>query len=166
MNLIVAVDLNWGIGNKNELLYHIPEDMKFFRSVTLGKCVVCGKKTLQSFPEGKPLPNRKHFVLTHGQLEENENLKAIHSLEELFSAISQIPEDDVLVIGGDSVYRQLYPYCKRAFVTKIFENSKKADTYFPDLSRDESFVLESSSEILTSKNGIRYQFLTYLNKKK
>jgi dihydrofolate reductase len=121
MDMIVAVDQNWGIGKGNDLLFHIPEDMKFFRQMTLGKNVVCGKKTLLSFPGGKPLPNRRHFVLTRGELEENENLVKVSSIDDLFQKIGEIPTDDVMVIGGESVYRQLLPFCKRIYVTRIYD---------------------------------------------
>ena len=92
MNLIVAVDENWGIGKGNDLLFHIPEDMKFFRATTIGKSVVCGKNTLLSFPGGKPLPQRRHFVLTHGTLEEDENLVAVHSVDDLLDRIHSFPK--------------------------------------------------------------------------
>ncbi len=163
MNLIVAVDLNWGIGKDNDLLYHISEDMKFFRSMTVGKNVICGKKTLLSFPDGKPLPDRRHFVLTHSDLPEDENLVVVHSLEELEEKIADIPENDVLVIGGESVYRQLYKKCKLAYVTRIFSDEKEPDVFFPDLSSDPDFVLKEKGEELTSKNGKKFSFTVYEN---
>lgn len=164
MNLIVAVDQNWGIGAGNDLLYHIPEDMKFFKEMTLGKTVVCGRKTLESFPGSAPLPKRRHFVLTHGNLPESENLVCVHSLDELLERIAGIPEDDVIVIGGGKVYRELLPLCRRAYVTQILSEEKRADVFFPDLSSDSRFILEKEGEILESKNGLKYRFLTFLNK--
>ncbi len=163
MNLIVAVDKNWGIGKGNDLLFRIPEDMKFFRSVTLGKNVVCGKNTLLSFPGGKPLPDRQHYVLTHSALPSHENLEVVGSLEELEERISSIPEDDVILIGGASVYRQLYKKCKKAFVTKILACDENADTFFPDLSQDPDFILEEEGEVQISKNGLSYRFCIYTN---
>lgn len=164
MDLIVAVDEKWGIGKDNDLLYHVPEDMKFFRSKTVGKNVICGKKTLMSFPGGNPLPNRKHFVLTHGSLQEDENLVAVSGAEQLEELIRDLPEDEVLLIGGESVYRQFYKKCKHAFVTKIFSSEKEADVFFPNLDEDPDFELITPVEILTSKNGIRFSFLTYRNR--
>ena len=154
MNIIVAVDERWGIGKNNDLLFHVPEDMKFFRSMTLGKTVVCGKNTLFSFPGGQPLPDRMHFVLTHGTLEESDQLIAVDSLEMLFSKISELPEEDVFVIGGESVYRQLLPYCKKAYVTKIFQTDRDATVFFPNLDEHPDFELTESGEILLSKKGI------------
>lgn len=164
MNIIVAVDGNWGIGKNNDLLFHVPEDMKFFRMMTSGKTLICGKNTLLSFPGGKPLPNRKHFVLTHGTLEEHELLVSVKSLEELFKLVSDIPDDDLFVIGGESIYRQLLPYCKKAYVTKIYKVDPEATVFFPNLDVNPNFVLSESGEKLTSQNGIEYAFLTYTNK--
>lgn len=164
MNLIVAVDLNWGIGKGNDLLYHIPEDMKFFRSKTIGKNVVCGKNTLLSFPGSKPLPNRKHFVLTHTLLAESENLILVNSLDQLEKELRDLPQEDVFVIGGASVYRQLLKKCKFAYVTKIFAEEKEADTFFPDLSTNPDFVLIDAGERLTSKCGLEFAFQVYENK--
>ena len=165
MNIIVAVDECWGIGKNNDLLFHIPEDMKFFRSMTIGKNVICGKNTLLSFPGGKPLPDRKHFVLTHGVFPENDQLVVVSSLESLLSQVADLPEDDVIVIGGESVYRQLLPYCKKAYVTKIFKTDCEATVFFPNLDEHSDFELTDEGERLVSKNGLEYAFLTYTNKK-
>ena len=165
MNIIVAVDERWGIGKNNDLLFHIPEDMKFFRSMTIGKNVICGKNTLLSFPGGKPLPDRKHFVLTHGVFSENDQLVVVSSLESLLSQVADLPEDDVIVIGGESVYRQLLPYCKKAYVTKIFKTDPEATVFFPNLDEHSDFELTDEGERLVSKNGLEYAFLTYTNKK-
>ena len=165
MNIIVAVDECWGIGKNNDLLFHIPEDMKFFRSMTVGKNVICGKNTLLSFPGGKPLPDRKHFVLTHGSLPESDQLVVVASLDDLLADIAELPEDDVIVIGGESVYRQLLPYCKKAYVTKIFKSDPEATVFFPNLDVHSDFELTDAGERLISKNGLEYAFLTYTNKK-
>lgn len=166
MNLIAAVDENWGIGKNNDLLFRIPEDMKFFRSKTIGKNVICGKNTLLSFPGGKPLPERKHFVLTHANFSEEENLFLVKSLEELFSAIQGIPEEELFVIGGASVYNQLLPYCKKAYITKIFASDPEAEQFLPNLDSHPDFSLVESGERLVSKNGLSYSFLVYENNKK
>ena len=165
MNIIVAVDECWGIGKNNDLLFHIPEDMKFFRSMTVGKNVICGKNTLLSFPGGKPLPDRKHFVLTHGSLPESDQLVVAASLDDLLADIAELPEDDVIVIGGESVYRQLLPFCKKAYVTKIFKTDPEATVFFPNLDEHSDFELTDAGERLISKNGLEFAFLTYTNKK-
>ena len=114
MNLIVAVDSEWGIGRNNELLFHLPEDMKFFRATTIGHNVICGKNTLMSFPGSKPLPKRRHFVLTHGELPQNEQLIVVRDLHDLEEKMKSFSDECFFVIGGASVYRQLYQKCKKA----------------------------------------------------
>ncbi len=164
MDMIVAVDRNWGIGKGNDLLFHIPEDMKFFRQMTIGKNVICGKKTLLSFPGGKPLPNRRHYVFTHGDLEESESLVKVASLDDLFQKIKDIPTEDILVIGGESIYKLLLPFCKNVYVTKIDDMDPQADVFFPCLDEDENFILSDEGVETVSQNGKKFRFTTYVKK--
>ncbi|MBR5295001.1 MAG: dihydrofolate reductase [Clostridia bacterium] len=164
MEMIVAVDMNWAIGKNNDLLFHIPEDMKFFRQKTIGKNVVCGKKTLLSFPGSKPLPDRRHFVLTHSDLEESEDLVKVSSLEDLFEKTKDIPSEEVLVIGGESVYRQLLSKCEKVYVTKIFATDPEADVFFPNLDEDKAFYLAEEGDRTVSKNGLEFSFCCYHKK--
>ncbi len=164
MNIIVAVDEKWGIGKNNDLLFHVPEDMKFFRTTTSGKTVVCGKNTLLSFPGGNPLPNRKHLVLSHTLTSENDQVVVVDSVPKLLEHIAELPEDDVFVIGGETVYRQLLPYCKKAFVTKFYDFDPEATVFFPNLDENSDFVLTDLGERQVSKNGMEFSFLVYTNK--
>lgn len=166
MDLIVAVDENWGIGKGNDLLFHIPEDMKFFRNTTTGKTVICGKNTLLSFPGSRPLPNRLHLVLTKSGVDPDENIISFSDLDSLLSYVDSHSDEEYFVIGGESVYRQLYKKCKKAFVTKIFDSSKEADVHFPNLDLDPDFVVVSEGERQESKNGIQFAFYVYENKKR
>mgnify|MGYP003377115183 CR=1 FL=1 len=159
MNLIVAVDKNWAIGNKNELLVNIPRDKKFFREMTTGKVVVMGRKTLESFPNGMPLPNRINIVLT-----ENRNYKAkgailVHSLDELWEELKKYDREDIYVIGGGKVYEQLLPYCKTAHITKI-DHDFEADTYFPNLDERPEWRITADSEEQTYFD-LEYYFYKY-----
>lgn len=163
MNLIVAVDRNWAIGRKNELLFHIPEDMKFFRSKTLDRTVICGKNTLLSFPGSKPLPRRRHIVLTRQDFPDTDQMTVAHSLQEMFDRIADLPEEDVFVIGGETVYRQLYRSCKTLFVTHIQETAPDADSFFPNLKSEPDFVLREESPLMVSSSGLSYSFATYEN---
>ena len=165
MNLIVAVDQNWGIGRDNDLLYHLPEDLKIFKERTTGKAIVCGRKTLESFPNAKPLPNRVNIVLTKSELPAAENLVVVHDLSELERELKKYPEEDVFLCGGESVYRQLYQKCKKAFVTKIFCGKIVPTVFFPDLDQDPDFVLTEEGDVLTSQNGLQYQFNLYENRR-
>ena len=157
MDLIVAVTKDWGIGKDNDLLFHIPEDMKFFRKKTAGSTVVMGRRTLESFPNGEPLPNRTNVVLTRSRDYEKEGVIVVHNFEEL-EALNL--EEPVFVIGGASVYRNLLSKCRRAYITKI-DAVKPADTFFPDLDENPDWELESESETFTSE-GVDFKFTTYV----
>ncbi len=159
MNIIVAADSNWGIGKNNQLLVSIPADMKMFRQETTGKVVVMGRKTLESFPNGLPLKNRTNIVLTG-----NKNYKAngaiiVHTIEELLEEIKKYPSDEVYCIGGDSVYKQLLPYCDTAHVTKI-DFAYEADSHFPNLDEMPEWKITAESEEQTYFD-LEYTFVKY-----
>ena len=118
MNLMVAADDNWAIGNKNELLITIPADHRLFRQETEGKVVVYGRKTLSTFPQKMPLPGRVNVILSSSRDFQVKGAKVAHDLEELFEELRKYPREQIYVIGGESVYRQLLPYCRVAHVTK------------------------------------------------
>lgn len=145
MNLIVAVDKNWGIGCQNKLLVSIPEDMKFFRRETNGKVVVMGRKTLESFPNGLPLKNRTNIVLTRNPNYKVKGAVVLHSVEEVLEELKQYPTEDVYVIGGDSIYRELLPYCDVAHVTRI-DHAYEADAFFPNIEEMPEWKLTGESE--------------------
>ena len=132
MNLIVAVDENWAIGNKNELLISIPADHKFFRQETTGKVVVLGRKTLETFPQGLPLKNRTNIIMSTNKAYQVKDAVVVHDVEELLEELKKYDTEDVYIVGGESVYRQLLPYCDVAHVTKI-DHAYAADAYFPNL---------------------------------
>ena len=129
MNIIVAVDKNWAIGLQNRLLVSIPQDMKFFRETTTGKTVVMGRKTLESFPGGQPLKKRTNIVLTGKKDYQVKDAVICHSVEEVLKEAGNYESDDIYVIGGESIYRELLPYCDKDpqwEMTKISEEQ----TYF------------------------------------
>ena len=132
MKAILSADKNWGIGYQNRLLVSIPSDMKFFRQTTTGKVVVMGRKTLESFPNGMPLKNRTNIVLTGNKGYHVKDAVIVHSKEELLEELKKYDTDDVYVIGGESIYRMLLPYCSTVYVTKI-DQAFQADTFFPNL---------------------------------
>ena len=159
MNLIVAADKNWGIGKNNELLVQIPNDMKMFRSTTIGNVVVMGRKTLESFPNGKPLPKRTNIVLTKNKNFAAKGAIVVHSKEELLEELKKYPEEDIFVIGGESIYRMLLPYCTTAYVTRT-DYAYDADTYFPNLDELPEWKLVEESEEETYFD-IEYRFTKY-----
>lgn len=160
MNLIVAVDKNWGIGYKNELLYHISPDLKQFRAKTLNKVIVMGKNTLLSFPDGKPLKKRENIVLST-TLSDGEGYKVLKGIPELFEALKAYDSENVFIIGGASVYKQLLPYCNKAYITKI-DAEKEADAFFPNLDKENSWKITEESEE-QEFDGYKFKFVLYEN---
>lgn len=159
MNLIAAVDKNWAIGYQNKLLTSIPEDMKFFRQTTTGKVVVMGRKTLESFPSKKPLKNRTNIVLTKNPSYQAEGAIVVHNEDELREELKKYDSEDIFVIGGESIYRQLLDECDKAYITKI-EYAYTADAYFPNLDEKEEWKITAESEEHTCFD-LEYFFLTY-----
>lgn len=159
MNLIVAVDKNWAIGLQNKLLVSIPADMKFFRETTIGKVVVMGRKTLESFPGGQPLKKRTNIVLTRDKNYQVKDATVVTSIEALLEELKKYDEEEIYVIGGESIYRALLPYCKVAHVTKI-DHAYEADTYFPNLDEMEDWEITGVSEEQTYFD-LEYEFVKY-----
>ena len=163
MNLIVAVDSNWAIGNKNEILIRIPNDHKHFREETLGKVVVLGRKTLETFPQGLPLAKRTNIILSKDKNYKVKDAIVVHSIEELLEELKNYADEDIYIIGGDSVYRQMLPYCNVAHITKI-DHAYEADAYFPNLDEDEDWEITADSDEQTYFD-IAYEFVKYERKK-
>lgn len=162
MNIIVAVDQNWAIGYNNKLLVSIPSDMKFFRSTTTGKVVVMGRKTLESFPNGLPLKNRTNIVLTANPNYKVKDAIVCHGMEEVLEELKKYDSEDVYVIGGDSIYHQMLPYCDVAHITKIF-HAYEADSWFPNLDQDPEWEITADSEEQTYFD-LEFQFVKYERK--
>lgn len=163
MNLIVAVDENWAIGYQNKLLVSIPQDMKFFRETTTGKVVVLGRKTLETFPGGQPLKNRTNIVITKDKDYKVKDAIVVHSIEEALEELKKYDSEDIYVIGGDSIYRQMLPYCSLAHVTKI-HHEYLADTHFPNLDEMDDWKITGVSDEQTYFN-LEYEFVRYERKK-
>lgn len=159
MNLIVAVDKNWAIGYQNKLLVSIPADMRYFRDVTTNKVVIMGKNTLESFPGGKPLKNRTNIVIALEKDYKVNDAIVVYSIEEALEELKKYKTEDVYVIGGASIYKQLLPYCHVAHITKI-DYAYQADTYFPNLDEMEDWVLAEETEEQTYYD-LAYTFCRY-----
>ena len=160
MKVIVAVDLNWGIGYRGNLLQWIPEDMKFFKQMTLGKVVIMGRETFESLPGKEPLKDRVNIVLSKNDYFKNEKVTICRNLNELSYELEKYNSDDIFVIGGESIYSQLLSSCTEAYVTKI-ENKYVADKYFIDLDKSKRWKLLSTSNLQTYKD-IHYKFAKYV----
>ena len=162
MNLIVAVDKNWGIGMNNKLLVSIPADMKFFRQETMNKVVVMGRKTLESFPNGRPLANRTNIVLTRDQEYQVKDAIVVHDIPQLLEELKKYQDDQIYVIGGGKVYEELLPYCNVAHVTKV-DFAYEADTFFPNLDENEEWEITAESGEQTYFD-LEYEFVKYEKK--
>lgn len=156
MIAVAAVDLIGGIGNEGKLICHLHDDMKHFRRLTEGKTVILGRKTLCTFPNQKPLPNRENIILTHDENFECENAVICHSVEEVLKLCADKTPEDVVVIGGGSIYWQLSPYITKLYLTRIYD-LLPADTW---LRLHGGWKVTEESEIL-EEDGISYQYLTY-----
>ena len=161
MKAIVAVDKNWGIGRDNNLLFSIPQDMKFFRQTTLNKVVVMGANTLKSFPNSNPLKNRINIVLSTKI--KREDCVCVNSLDKLLTKLLDYESDDIFIIGGAKIYSQLLDYCDEIFVTKV-DADGKADVFFPNLDEINTWQLVEKSE-RKEDNGYFFEFLKYKNNK-
>ena len=161
MNLIVNVTENWGIGYENRLLVSISADLRRFRRLTEGKTVILGRKTLETFPGGRPLKNRTNIILTANPDFTAEGAVIAYGQDGLFRMLRTLPRGELCVIGGASVYRLLLDYCDTAQVTKTYVNME-ADAFLPDLDRLENWKIQSESEVY-DENGIRFQYVDYVN---
>ena len=162
MNAIVAVDANWGIGQGNKLLFTLRGDLKRFRQITTGGTILLGRKTLETFPNGQPLPNRRNVVLTKSSLE-LEGATVVHTIPELLDAVKDEDPDSVFVVGGGTVYTALLPYCKRVYMTRINATAGDPDTYFPNLDKLPGWEVEKEEPPIV-EDGISYRFVDYINK--
>ena len=167
ISAIVCVDSNFGIGIKNNLLTHIPEDMKNFKRQTENNIVIMGRKTYDSLPV-KPLPNRTNIVITHmNNSPQLQRQGLIHSnMEFIKSWLSQKETlngdnvDDIYIIGGGTIYKELLPLCERVYITKVFHSYEDVDTYFPNIDNMLEWKMTTASEI-KEYNGLQYQFCIY-----
>lgn len=162
MKIIVAVDSNWGIGCDGNLLQHIPEDMKFFKEKTIGNVVVMGRETFESLPGKNPLNNRVNIVLSRNNSFKDDRLIICKSIEETFKELEKYNNDEIFIIGGETIYKQFLPYCDELYITKI-KNEYKADRFFPNVDIMENWELVEESEVKEYKD-IKYIFSRYLKK--
>ncbi len=140
MNIIASVDKNRGIGSNGDLLVHISEDLKNFKKMTTGNSIIMGRKTLDSFKGGKPLPNRENIVITREKDFSKEGVIVYNSIEKLLEDID-IDDDKYFVVGGGQIYKQLIDYCNTLYLTLIDETFE-ADTFFPEYEDKYKKVIE------------------------
>lgn len=166
LGAVVAVTDEWAIGLEGDMVVANKADMRHFVEVTTGHPVIMGRKTLESFPGGRPLKNRRNIVLTHDPSFEREGVEVVHSVDEAIELVSA--ETEAWVIGGGEIYRQMLPYCTVAEVTKN-HCSRRADTFFPNLDDDACwYVASRTTDAVLGESegtpGLNYQFVTYHRK--
>lgn len=160
MKAIVAVDKKWGIGKKNDLLFSLPEDMKYFREKTKDKVVCMGYNTLLSFPGSKPLKNRTNIVLAPEGVV-RDDCTIVYTLEQLSSELSKYDDDNVFVIGGAMFYRTMLPYCSEVLVTKV-DADGEAEVFYENLDDLPNWSCVQESQPIET-NGLSIKFTVYKN---
>ncbi|QIL38136.1 dihydrofolate reductase [Pedobacter sp. HDW13] len=154
ISIAVAVGENYAIGKNNQLLWHMPADLKFFKQTTSGHTVIMGRKTFDSV--GRPLPNRRNIIITRDTELKIEGVEVVNSLDEAL-AITKTEEKPVFIVGGAEIYRQALPKTDRLYLTTIHHNFD-ADTFFPDFDRSEWTVISSEPYKADEKNKYDYTF--------
>jgi len=161
ITIIVAIDRNNAIGYSNGLLAHIPGDLRRFREITMGHCLIMGKKTWESLPV-KPLSGRSNIVLTDNELDCFDCAATARSIDEALALCE--PGKEVFIIGGGSVYRQFMPIAHRLMVTHIHKEFE-ADTFFPEINPSDWYESEKEDFIAEDPSVISFSYATYLRRK-
>lgn len=159
VNMIVAIGKNNELGKDNNLIWHLPGDLKFFKNITMGKDIIMGSNTFYSLP--KLLPGRRHIILTSKNID-NDKIIVIHNKQDLINYLKQVKQE-VMIIGGASIYKQLLEYADNLYLTEINATCNNADAYFPKINYE-----EWASELLGTNidNGISYKHMLYKRKVK
>lgn len=154
LSIIVAMAQNGGIGKNNDLLFHLPGDLKRFKSITSGHTIIMGRKTLLSLPKW-PLPNRRHIVITGDTAARFEGCETVHSIDEAIARVEG--ETEAFVIGGGTIYEQFYPLCSKIYLTKVFRDFE-ADTFFRAFD-DRDWKVACREDLHDEKNGFDYAYI-------
>lgn len=158
LSIIVAKAKNNIIGKNNELVWHLPEDLKHFKELTTGHTIIMGRKTYESL--GKPLPNRKHIIFSQNPdfRVHEENVQVVHSLLEIQDLIEG--KEEAFVIGGAMIYNFLMPYVKKMYVTEI-KQEFDGDAFFPIIDSEKWKETSRITGIKNEENNLDYDFVTY-----
>ncbi|MDR1056852.1 MAG: dihydrofolate reductase [Prevotellaceae bacterium] len=156
ISIIVAVAQNNVIGNKNQLIWHITEDLQYFKKRTSGHTVIMGRKTFESI--GKPLPKRKNIIITTDTSYKAEGCFTAHSLGAAIKLAQ--PDDEIFIIGGGSIYREAVPFADTIYLTRVCKDYE-GDTYFPELTMDEWKEIEHTDFERGEKFEYPFSFIVY-----
>jgi dihydrofolate reductase len=160
ISIIVAIAENNAIGKNNELLWHIPSDLKRFKNLTTGHKIIMGKRTYESLPK-RPLPNRTSIVITDIQNEKFEGCLTVYSIEEALNLCGK--DEECFVIGGGMVYKQMLPMAERLYLTMV-HHSFDADTFFPNIDFNEWMEIEREDVSNDEQVDFTYSYLTFKRK--
>jgi dihydrofolate reductase len=165
ISIIVAVAENNAIGKNNQLLWHLPADMKFFKEKTIGHCVITGRKNYESIPEKfRPLPNRTNIVITRQKNYNAPGAVVVSSLEEAIEKAKAISNDEIFIIGGGEIYAQSLSLADKIYLTKV-HRTFDADTFFPELNLDDWEIISSIKYDADDKNEYPFTFMELKRKK-
>ncbi|MFW6371631.1 MAG: dihydrofolate reductase [Bacteroidota bacterium] len=159
ISIIVAIAKNFAIGKDNDLLFHLPNDLKRFKKITSGHSLIMGRNTLLSLPKW-PLPNRRHIVITDSMEDNFEGCEMVYSLDQAIDKVKN--EEEAFVIGGGQVYRQFYPLAGKLYLTLVHK-SFEADTFFPEIDFNEWQEVERE-DLYDEKNGFHYSNINLVHK--
>ncbi|WP_449536640.1 dihydrofolate reductase [Ferdinandcohnia sp. Marseille-Q9671] len=157
ISLLLAMDKNQLIGKDNDLPWRLPADLAYFKRVTMGHPIIMGRKTYDSI--GRPLPGRENIIVTRDKTYHAEGCKVIHSIEEIVT-LSENTEQELFVIGGAEIFKEILPYSDRLYITEI-EEEFEGDTYFPAFDKADWKVISKEKGIKDEKNQYDYTFLVY-----
>lgn len=152
LSILVAADEANGIGKDNRLIWHIPDDLKRFKALTMGRKIIMGRKTYESI--GRPLPGRENIVVSRTADLQIPGCTVVNTIEQAVALI--LPDEEAFVIGGSEIYRQLLPQCKRLYLTRV-HHSFEADAFFPEI--DDNWLIEKISPRFETESGLPYQFI-------
>lgn len=160
LTLIAAASENNALGFKGNLLWHLPLDFKHFKTLTTGHCIIMGRKTWETLP--KPLPNRKHIVITRNKAYQAELAQVVHSVEEALSLCNDDPNP--FVIGGGEVYHLFLEKAQRIELTRVYHHFSQADAFFPEIDKNQWELVKSTFCPKDEKHAFDFSFETYLKR--
>lgn len=160
IKIIAAVTSDMALGHQGDLLYHISDDLKRFKTLTMGSAIVMGRKTFESFPKGA-LPGRRNIVITRDTQYNAPDIEVFNNIEDAINAC----QGECYVIGGGKIYEQFIGMADELLLTEIDQTCREADTFFPNIDANKWKLLEKSETLKDSRSGVSYCFTRYISKK-
>lgn len=165
--MIFAVDKNWNIGYDGDMLFKISKDLQRFKNMTEGNIIIMGRKTFESLPNKKALPNRINIVITKDKKYKEDNILVANSIRDLFILLEKLnpnKDKDEFLIGGGNLTKQMLEYCNKAYITKVNKSFDISDTLIPNLDRDENWEIIKEGES-RYQDDLEYKYVDYRRKK-